>query len=424
MPNSISRYEAGFGMDDTDHTDEQILHDIRVFEGLMYSRAVEALVGTNFTNGVTGYEATFLGGVSELTKPGLYVHGPAAAPTLSGFDISGLGGLIHLASSTANANTPAASPGLGTNVYDRYWVTYFGQMPTETFATNSDATLSRWDLVSLAPSIGTSPTITRDFEDAITGAKTTGNVARFSVVEEPDILITQGSLGGGVPATPSGRVAWCAVRIPPLDAPPTYLDDSGVPGIIDFSIPVQEGTKRLLMPGRLGFGDSSWTPGMGHLASTGPGSMIVVASALSEQILLLPPQHWLGDAFAACVGVRIFHANGPCISAIEWVRVKFNGALNVGPLNAADYSVLATIAAGTSDGQARVITAAPQFSTPGAGTIWGNGYAAGRTFFLNGSFAPGLAAESVSTLGILITRDNVSDGDEVAIQSVEWIFAR
>lgn len=421
MPNNISKYEPGFAVDDTDHTVEQVLHDIRTYEGMLYSRAVNAIAGVDFP---TNYPQLFLGGGSDFTKPQLYVHGPAATPTLSGFNISGRGGLIHIATTSLVAETPAQSPGLGTNVYDRYWVTYFGDMPSDTFATNSDLALARWDLVSLAPSIGSSPTIPRDFEDAVTGAKSSQNVSRFSVIEQPSILITQGTLGGGVPATPSGRVAWCAVRIPPLDAPPTHVDSSGVPGVIDYSMPIQHGVTRTMMPGRLAFADTTWNPDTGYLStSSGPGSMVVSTSSVSDVLLMLPPQPFIGDAFARCLGARIFHAHDPAVSVLEWVRVKLNGGLSAGIL--ADFVSFDNIAVGTQDGQPRVtVVPPPQFSPPGSGGAWGNGYAAGRTFWQNGSFSTGLAVDSVETIGILLTRDAVADGDFLRHESVEWVFAK
>lgn len=234
------------------------------------------------------------------------------------------------------------------------WVQIDGE--TFTHSSNAGGGSSRFDVVHVgiaAPADGDSES--RDFKDAVTGAlsTTTPNKRRTWV---GDAVLLEGTVGGGLPTVPAGRVALYYVE---LTAGGVELQD-----IWDWRVPVGSVSVAQAFSGQ-----DSYDNFTGAVAGAGSRP----SGAAGEKMVLMPKGGNNGLRFARLVGMEVKYQ----LSAGAIVTL---GNANVGGGAAPavlgdDITSLFTLDGTARFGQFDTLNASPFFGGPGGGSpfsTWNN----------------------------------------------------
>jgi hypothetical protein len=256
-----------------------------------------------------------------------------------------------------------------------------------------------WNLISiprLAPLYDDGGSESRDFMDAVTRALSSQNVDKRSTAA-PALVVTTGTLGGGIPATPVGHAALAAVKIRNGAAGVAVGGMSELlTDVVDYTLPM-----RRKFVGRLGreglFAAADWAVS---------GLMALDSGSAASKVARWYPGDHKGDPAARLLGVIIKHKADEAFTA-ELVRID---------LETDAETVLSTITVGTTDGAYRNIVSFGNGTNP----IWCNGAPGGRAIVargVTGTFWDG------STLALKITSGGGAGAQTTTIAKVIFVLA-
>jgi len=281
-----------------------------------------------------------------------------------------------------------------------WWLQPSGQ--AFTLAANASGML-RYDLVTVALTgyETTGDSETRDFEDAITGALTTTTPDKRRRVV-PTWAVTEGTPGAGIPATPANTAAVAAIAVP--DSATSILAE----GVRDFTIPLRHGVEYYTTLGFHALVDTlDW--GADNFDA---GQDVDISTSLTGFTATFYPPARACDPMARLLGVIVSHESDDD-SIIRLIRNPLydSGGLRV---------TLATIAAGTTDGQPRALFSEAWTDADGDLPIWLNGFSGGRPIELRDGLG-GLARRGRSSVALYV---ETTSTDGAHINAVTWIVAR
>jgi len=168
------------------------------------------------------------------------------------------------------------------------------------FTLPSSGGLTRWDLISYNIASAAGGSETRDIRDGATGALSTSSVnkRRSNVIT---FQRTQGTFGGGIPATPSGDVPLQAISV---------VSGAAVDDVIDYRYPLDRIQRHTVWPIMGGVEAGTWTYS-GFSAASPPGAdreFLCPCPTQHGRILRVDIAHTV--AVAAASRVRAITATG------------------------------------------------------------------------------------------------------------------